>query len=285
MSGGGNGRRLGAHPCFRAGEVACSEAGPAGSGPSPRKSCAVRSGMGRAVGRAHLPVAPRCNIRCAYCDRKISDCYHGHQPGVAARVIRPDEVPAYVERALAQEPRVGVLGVAGPGEPLANEETFEALAVAGRAFPRMTLCLSTNGLLLERRAARLADLGVTAVTVTVNAADAEVGARIYRRVPATRLLRAQSAGIEAAARLGMAVKVNTVLIPGVNEASVAEIARIAAERGAHLQNIMPLIPLGEMAGLAPPTAARLAAARSRAARFLPQFMGCRQCRADAVGMI
>ncbi|HEY3314245.1 MAG TPA: hypothetical protein VGL40_03040 [Bacillota bacterium] len=134
---------------------------------------------------------------------------------------------------------------------------------------------------------------MTTLTITINAVDPAVAARIYRQTDgapfspaaAAHLIEAQFTGLATTAQLGLAVKVNTVLIPGVNEDEVPAVAAEAASRGALLQNVMPLIPLAAMAGQTPPSPALLAAVRARAARHLPQFTGCRQCRADAVGMV
>jgi len=262
--------------------------------------------------RLHLPVAPRCNISCAYCDRRVADCFHARRPGVTSRLLAPAQVGDLVRRTLEAEPRLRVVGVAGPGEPLANPETFEALAAAKDAHPGLTLCLSTNGLLLPDRVPALAALGVSTVTVTVNTVRPEVGRLIYLRVtvpdappepagpaaehhtgPAAEddhtaavalLIDRQLEGIRRAAAAGLAVKVNTVLIPGVNDRCCAAVARAAAERGAVIHNIAPLIPLGALAGKRPPTCAELRQARTEAERYLPQFRLCKQCRADAVGV-
>ena len=67
-------------------------------------------------GRIHLPVAPKCNIRCGYCDRRF-DCANESRPGVTSAVVSPEEALVRVERALCQDNRLRVVGIAGPGEP------------------------------------------------------------------------------------------------------------------------------------------------------------------------
>jgi nitrogen fixation protein NifB len=260
-------------------------------------------------GRIHLPVAPACNIHCRYCDRQVGDCYHSFRPGVTKRVMTAAEALAWTADALRAEPRLKVAGIAGPGEPLANEATFRTLEVVGHRFPRLLLCLSTNGLLLPQFAPRLASLGVQTITVTMNALRPDVGARIYEWVvdhepsgpgttplgrcgstlrrgleAAALLARRQLDGIAVASAAGIAVKVNTVLIPGINETETGPIAQAAQEHGAVIQNVMPLIPLGSLSHFRPPTCHELQAARSSGSAFLPQFRRCRQCRADAVGV-
>jgi len=90
-------------------------------------------------GRVHLPVAPRCNIRCNYCDRCVSDCHHVFRPGVSARVVNSADAVELAGRALESEPRIRVAGIAGPGEPLANGETFATLQAIYERFPHLVL--------------------------------------------------------------------------------------------------------------------------------------------------
>ncbi len=248
----------------------------------------------RIVGRLHLPVAPRCNIQCAYCERKIG-CVHDNRPGVSAKIIRPSEVEAYITQILSLEPRIEVVGVAGPGDALANEETFEALTIVKERFPELKICVATNGLALPKRLHRLLEVGMKFLTVTVNAATPKTGARLVRFVKDERrcftgvegaalLLERQLEGIALAAEAGVRVKINTVLVPGVNDHEMAEIARLVARAGASLMNIIPLIPLGEFRKLKPPTNREILRARREASRFMPQFLSCKRCRADAFGV-
>jgi len=246
-------------------------------------------------GRVHLSVAPRCNIRCNYCDRRVSDCYHSFRPGVSARIIHATEAVELVGRAIEREPRIRVAGIAGPGEPLANVETFATFQAIRERFPDLILCLSTNGLLLSQHLQELAALGVKTITVTVNSVNPIIGAKIHsyvnsdhRRLKGVEavelLLRKQLQGIEAAVQAGMLIKVNTVLIPGLNDDHLIEVSSEVARRGAWIQNILPLIPLGDFRHCRPPICDELRVAREACERFLPQFRHCQQCRADAVGV-
>ncbi|WP_022853324.1 radical SAM protein [Thermodesulfatator atlanticus] len=248
----------------------------------------------RLVGRVHLPVAPACNIKCAYCEREIG-CVHESRPGVTKSILRPEHVKDYLSYVLTNEPRIEVVGIAGPGDALANEETFFALSEVRRHFPEIKICLATNGLTLPENIERLTALGLDFLSVTVNAATPETGAKLVKFVNtkegrlqgeegARFLLEKQLEGIALASEAGIRVKVNTVLVPGINDHEMAAIAQLAGNAGASLMNIIPLIPLGEFSGLRPPSKKEMARARSVAGRFLPQFLSCKRCRADAVGI-
>jgi nitrogen fixation protein NifB len=186
-----------------------------------------------------------------------------------------------------------VVGIAGPAEPLASSEAFETLRLIHAAHPELVLCLSTNGLNLERGLPGLIALGLRALTVTINAADADVASRLYawaeldgERVPggeaANEILRRQWRGLEQAARTGLLVKVNSVFVPGLNDRNLAAVARRAAALGAHRQNIMSLIPRGRMRDRRPPSRRELAAVQRECEQHIPQFRGCTQCPADVI---
>lgn len=249
-------------------------------------------------GRMHLAVAPRCNIKCGYCSRR-HDCANESRPGVTSRLETPQEALLKVRQVMASEilgPIIKVIGIAGPGDPLANEETFETFRLVKEEFPHLILCMSTNGLLLPEKIDLLNEIGLHSLTVTLNALDPAVGGRIYSHINyhgkrysgeegAAILIANQLEGLRRAADYGMTIKVNTVFIPGVNEAEVPLIGRKVKELGAFVMNVMPIIPQAEFAGIAPPSPEKLEEVRRANESIIGQFKHCRQCRADAVGLI
>lgn len=250
------------------------------------------------TGRMHLAVAPACNIKCGYCTRK-HDCANESRPGVASRLLTPAEALDKVREVMASPllgPTMRVVGIAGPGDPLANQTTFETFRLVGEQFPDLIKCLSTNGLLLPESLGRLDELGLHSLTVTINAVQAATAARIYRHIyyhgkrysgeaAAEILLASQYEGVQRAAQLGMVVKVNTVLIPGINEAEIPQIAERIKDLGAFVMNVMPLIPQADLAHVPAPTPEQLATARNRNERIISQMRHCKQCRADAIGLL
>lgn len=264
----------------------------------PRHPC-FTAGAHATHARIHLPVAAACNIRCGYCDRR-HDCVNESRPGVTSRVLNPAEAAQLVDRAVAALPHLSVVGIAGPGDPLADPgPTLETLTLVRRAHPGLLLCLSTNGLALPEHAEALAALGVGHVTVTLNAVDPEVGARLYAHVTAddgrtlhgaegaAHLLARQVEGLARLAQAGIAVKVNTVVVPGVNDTHVEAVARRAAALGASLMNCIGLIPVAStpLGGVNAPGPRMMDAVRAAAGLHLPQMRHCARCRADAAGLL
>jgi len=246
----------------------------------------------------HLAVAPRCNIKCGYCTRR-HDCANESRPGVTSRLLTPAEAFQKVRETMASPvlgPIIKVIGIAGPGDPLFNEETFETFRLIDAEYPELMKCMSTNGLLLPDKMHILKEIGLHSLTVTLNCLDPRVGAQIYSYIHydgktytgeegAAILVRNQLEGIRMAAELDMTIKVNTVCIPGINENEIPAIADKVKSLGAYVMNIMPLIPQADFADLLPPTPARLEALRAANERVIGQFKHCNQCRADAVGLI
>ena len=95
------------------------------------------AGMRGIVGRVHLPVAPRCNIQCKYCNRQY-DCVNESRPGVTSAVLTPKQAIAYLEFVFEELNNISVVGIAGPGDPFANpKETMETLRLVRERYPEM----------------------------------------------------------------------------------------------------------------------------------------------------
>ncbi|WP_193154142.1 nitrogenase cofactor biosynthesis protein NifB [Vibrio navarrensis] len=252
--------------------------------------------------RMHLPVAPACNIQCNYCNRKY-DCSNESRPGVVSHIM--DSAAALKQFSIIKKraPNLTVVGIAGPGDALANPQaTFKTLLDIRKADPNVQLCISTNGLALAEHVTTLAALGVNHLTITINCIDADIGEKIYPwifynrkrlkgRIAATMLIERQLLGLELAAKAGMLVKVNTVLIPSINDHHIAQVSEKVKSLGATLHNIMPLISdpsHGTYFGLngqRGPTDEELEHVREKCSVHMPQMTHCKQCRADAIGML
>ena len=252
--------------------------------------------------RMHVAVAPACNIQCNYCNRKY-DCANESRPGVVSELLHPDQAVTKVLAVAATIPQMTVLGIAGPGDPLANPaRTFETFRQLSDKAPDIKLCLSTNGLTLPEHVDEIAKHNIDHVTITINCVDPEIGAQIYpwiywqnrrlRGVEAARILiEQQQKGLEMLTSRGILVKVNSVMIPGVNDEHLKEVSKVVKAKGAFLHNVMPLIAEAEHGtyyGLMEqpsPTPEQLQALQDECGGDMAMMRHCRQCRADAVGLL
>lgn len=239
----------------------------------------------RIYARIHVPIASRCNLGCFFCLR-------GHTnewvPGASRAVLSPTEAAEIVRRLVSRAPSLTVVAIAGPGDALASPETFEFLELI-RDLRGVIRCISTNGVLIEDFVDKLIELGVQAVTISMHAYFPHTAALIYRflRRPDGSTVRGDEAGREIVARQlraielcrkrGLLVKINSVHVPGLNDRDIVEIAREAAARGADLMNIVPVIPGGDPL--------KTSALRRLCERYIEQMTWCRNCRADAYGLL
>lgn len=225
------------------------------------------------------------------------------RPGVVSELLNPQQAVTKVLAVAATIPQMTVLGIAGPGDPLANpSRTFETFRELSEKAPDIKLCLSTNGLTLPQHVDEIAKHNIDHVTITINCVDPEIGAQIYpwifwenrriRGVEAARILiEQQQKGLEMLTARGILVKVNSVMIPGVNDQHLKEVSKVVKAKGAFLHNVMPLIAEAEHGtyyGLMEqpsPTPEELQALQDECGGDMAMMRHCRQCRADAVGLL
>jgi nitrogen fixation protein NifB len=218
---------------------------------------------------------------------------------VTCAILTPGQSIEYLRKYTEKVSNLSVVGIAGPGDPFANaSETLETLRMVKARHPHLLLCVASNGLNLFPYVDELAAIGLSHVTVTVNAVDPRIGAKFYEwmavdgvryeGVEAAELLwDRQRMAIRALAEKGVIVKINTIYTPGVNDAHIEQIAQTVSVLGATILNIMPLLPTANtpFATIKEPEKRAVQQARALAGRYLPQMTHCSRCRADAVGLI
>jgi len=254
--------------------------------------------------RIHVAVAPACNIQCNYCNRKF-DCSNESRPGVTSNKLSPEDAVKKVLYVGGDIQQLSVVGIAGPGDALANpKKTFDTFRMLHEKAPDQKLCLSTNGLRLPDYVDEMVKYNVDHVTVTINSVDetGEIGAKIYPWVHwdhkkvfgaegAKILLEQQLKGIKMLVERGILVKANSVLIPGVNDKELPNVAKKLKELGVFLHNIMPLLSKEEFGtyyglnGQRSATDQEVMEAQEACGMDMKLMSHCRQCRADAVGLI
>lgn len=254
--------------------------------------------------RIHVAVAPACNIQCNYCNRKY-DCSNESRPGVTSERLTPEESAKKVMYVGGEVQRLSVLGIAGPGDALANpEKTFKTFELVREKAPDLKLCLSTNGLELPKFVDEMVKYDIDHVTVTINSVDTtgEIGSliypwifynnkRIYGKEAAKILLERQLEGMKKCVENGILIKANSVLIPGVNDKHLPEVAKKLKEIGVFLHNIMPILSEPEFGtkfaldGIPSATDQQQMEVQEACGMDMKLMQHCRQCRADAVGLI
>ncbi len=205
-------------------------AGPAPSGAPAEAGLVDRHG--RRATDLRLSVIDKCNLRCTYC--MPAD---GLPWLPAAQLMSADEIVRLVDVGVAQ---LGIteLRLTG-GEPLVRRDLEEIVAGVRTAHPALPVSLTTNGIGLAGRARGLAEVGLTRVNISLDSLSAETFRALARRDRLADVL----AGAEAAAAAGLSpVKINAVLMRGVNDHEAADLLAWALERGFALRFIeqMPL---------------------------------------------
>jgi GTP 3',8-cyclase len=187
--------------------------------------------FGRIATDLRVSLTDRCNLRCSYCmPAEGLDWLPGPD------VLTDDEVV----RLLAVAIGVGVTEVRFTGgEPLLRRGLVDIVGRSALLTPRPTLSLTTNAVGLARTAGALAAAGLDRVNVSLDTLDQERFARLTRRARLDDVL----AGLDAAVEAGLApVKVNAVLMRGLNDDEAPALLQWCLDRGYHLRFIeqMPL---------------------------------------------
>ncbi len=185
---------------------------------------------GRPLTHLRLMVTWRCNYRCFFCHSE------GYEARGGGREIGVDEVAVVAEAAS----RIGVndYKLTG-GEPLLRRDIVELVEAIMEHGGRPRVSITTNGSLLAGVAARLAEGGVDHVNVSLHAMSPE----LYRRITGVDALDRVVEGVREAWSHGLRVKVNFVLLRGVNEDELLKVLDFA-ERYCYRLQVIELYPVG-----------------------------------------
>lgn len=250
-------------------------------------------------GRIHLPIARECNIQCKYCNR-LYDCVNESRPGVTSVVLTPMQAIYYLEKVIPLiDCKISVVGIAGPGDPFAEpDNTIETLKLVKEKYPEMITCVASNGLNLAEYATILSGIGVEHVTVTINAIDPEITAKIiswvrfrkkiYRGIDAGKmLLERQLLAVSSLKQCGINVKINSIVIPGINENHIVEVSKEMRKLNVDVMNCLPLHPVNdtEFANLSKPDHELMQKVRWEVSDNVTVVHHCAMCRADAAGRL
>lgn len=193
---------------------------------------ALVDSYGRVATDLRVSLTDRCNLRCSYCMPA-----EGLDWLPSESTLTDDEVVRLVRIGVEQ---LGVREVRFTGgEPLVRRGLTDIVRRTADLTPRPETSLTTNALGLERTAQALAEAGLDRVNVSLDSIRPETFAEITRRDRLPDVL----AGLQAARAAGLGpVKVNAVLLRGINDDQAPELLRWAIDEGYHLRFIeqMPL---------------------------------------------
>lgn len=188
--------------------------------------------FGRAVTYLRISLTDRCNLRCVYCMPK-----EGLQWQPRADQLSVDEIVRVVETAAqGGVRRVRLTG----GEPLVHPHVVEIVRRIASIQNIEEVSLTTNAMLLERLAHPLADAGLKRVNISLDSLDADKFKRITRGGDLTRVWK----GIAVAERAHLApIKLNTVIVRGLNADELPALAQLTMENDWHARFI-EVMPIG-----------------------------------------
>ena len=195
----------------------------------------MKDSFGREISYLRLSVTELCNLRCRYCMPAEGVCKKSH-----AEMLTEDEMITAVEAAAG----LGMhkLRITG-GEPLVKKNIVSICRRAAAVEGIHEVCLTTNGTLLPALALPLKEAGVRRVNISLDTLDAEK----YRRITRCGALGQALAGIDAALGVGFEkVKVNCVLIGGVNDDEIPALSRLTLEKDVDVRfiELMPMVDSG-----------------------------------------
>lgn len=188
----------------------------------------------RQITYLRLSVTDRCDLRCAYCMPERMTFLP------KAEVLSLEELHrlalGFIDRGVTKIRLTG-------GEPLVRRDMVELVTALGRKLGDglEELTLTTNGTALARYAQDLRQAGIRRINVSLDSLDRETFARLARR----DVLPAVLEGISAAREAGLAVKINTVALKGINEAELPALIAWAHGQGMDL-TLIEVMPLGDV---------------------------------------
>ena len=183
----------------------------------------IKDEYGRTFRTLRVSLLQHCNLGCVYCVAGEDDLKQANASPVGGS-LTVDGLLAIIRR-LHGQLQLDHVRLTG-GEPLLYPDLaalIRGIRDAGIASVRMT----TNGFLLERQAASLKAAGLEALNVSLDAIDEDVFFRMSRRHNGLRIIR----GIDAALQAGLAVKINAVVMKGINDGEILPLLDFAISRG------------------------------------------------------
>jgi len=198
---------------------------------------------GRTFSTLRVSLLHHCNLGCVYCVAGEDELKQANISGKGDSL--PTEQLLEMISRLHTQLRLDTIRLTG-GEPLLYTglvrliKGIKTLGDSGN-LPTPQIKLTTNGFLLERLALPLKEAGLQSINVSLDAVDEDAFFRMSRRHSADRIIR----GIDAALAAGLAVKMNAVVMKGINDSQVLPLAQLAASRGIRIR-FLEIMAMGHL---------------------------------------
>ncbi len=196
-------------------------------------------GFQRGISYLRISITDRCNLRCIYC-----------MPPDGVELVSHDDILSFEEILLAVRAAVALgidkIRITG-GEPLVRSGIVELISMISAVEGVKDISMTTNGILLDKYAGRLAGAGLDRVNISLDTLKYER----FKEITRTGTLADTLKGLEAATAAGLTpVKINMVPMRGVNDDEVIDFARMTLTSGWHVRFI-ELMPLNRQTGFVP----------------------------------
>ena len=188
--------------------------------------------FGRKISYLRVSITDRCNYRCIYCQPEKQFEFIPHQ-----EILRFEEIVEIVQEAV----NLGITKVrVTGGEPLVREGIVDFIRQLRKINKLEDISLTTNGFFLPEYAEKLKDAGLNRVNISLDSLQEEKYKKITRGGSLEKALK----GIDSALKAGLLpIKINTVLIRGINDDEVEDFVRLTLERPLNIRFI-ELMPSG-----------------------------------------
>jgi cyclic pyranopterin phosphate synthase len=187
----------------------------------------------RKITYLRVSITDRCNYRCIYCQPEEQFQFISHE-----EILRYEEIVEIVEEAV----NLGVTKVRiTGGEPLARKGVVSFIKKLRKIKKLEDISLTTNAFFLSEYAKKLKDAGLNRVNISLDSLQEEKYKKITRGGSLEKVLK----GIDSALKAGLLpIKINTVLIKGINDDEVENFVRLALKSPLNIRFI-EFMPSGE----------------------------------------
>ena len=193
----------------------------------------MKDSFGREITYLRVSVTQRCNLNCVYCGRE--DCAKKEEE------LSADEIKAIVYA--FSKCGINKVRITG-GEPLVRSDICEIIKAIRSVDSIKTVALTTNGVYLKQYANELKAAGLDSVNISLDSTDGST----YRHLTGADVLHKVFEGIDEAEKAGLVpIKINAVLMKGVNSDGAGELINLARERKVDVRfiELMPFSDSGE----------------------------------------